>query len=87
MTRGLPTAHAAAPLRDRIGQSADPPPVWPSPDGQSRGLALYPLYPSVPSAAMRDPDLYEALALFDAIRGGNARERNLASQLLTKRLS
>ena len=87
MTHGLPTAHAAAPLKDRIGQSTDPPPVWPSPGGQSRGLALYPLYPSVPSAAMRDPDLYELLALFDAVRSGNAREHNLARQLLTERLS
>ena len=87
LTQGLPTAHAAAPLRDRVSQSSEPPPVWPSPDGPARGVALYPLYPSVPSAAMRDPDLHELLALFDAIRSGNARERSLASQLLTERLS
>jgi hypothetical protein len=41
-----------------------------------RGIVLEPLHPVVPEAALRDPQLGEALALFDAIRIGNARERN-----------
>jgi hypothetical protein len=86
MTRGLPTAYAAPPLRDMIAHSAEPPPVWPSSAGSARGTALYPLYPSVPAAAENDPALYELLALFDAIRSGTARERELAGQLLAQRL-
>ena len=86
LVAGIPTSHAAAPLSTHIARSADPPPVWPSVSGTVRGLALTPLYPSAPAAAMRNPDLYEKLALFDAIRGGNARERALARKLLEERL-
>ena len=86
MTRGLPTGYAAAPLKDSIIPGGDPAPVWPHKNGKVRGMALYPLYPSVPEAALRNPALYELLALFDAVRGGNARERALALDLLEQRL-
>ena len=87
MTRGVPTGYAAAPLKDRIRPGSDPPPVWPSMTGSVLGLALYPLYPRVPEAAARNPALGEMLALFDAVRGGNARERTLALSLLDERLA
>jgi len=86
MVAGLPTAHAAAPLNTHIAPSADPPPVWPAIDGKARGTALIPLYPSVPAAAQRSAALYESLALFDALRIGNARERALAQELFKARL-
>jgi len=35
---------------------------------------------NVPHAALRDPALYELLALVDAIRDGRASERNLAER-------
>ena len=86
LTRGVPTAYAAAPLNQSIAPSADPPPVWPHARGSVRGLALVPLYPSVPEAALKDAALYEALALLDALRMGQARERNAAHDLLKARL-
>jgi hypothetical protein len=87
-TRGVPTAHAAPPLSDQLNQSStELPPVWPTPQGSQRGLALYPLYPSVPKAVDQDPKLYRMLALFDALRGGAARERQLASQLLEEQFA
>jgi len=86
MVAGVPTAHAAAPLNAQIAPSADPPPVWPSIDGTVRGIAMIPLYPSAPAAALRSPVLHENLALFDAIRAGNARERKLAQELFEARL-
>jgi DNA-binding Lrp family transcriptional regulator len=86
ITRGLPTSYAAEPLRRYIAMGNDPPPVWPDPDGPLRGTALEPLYPSVPHAAKRDAKLYELLALVDAIRGGRARERNIATKELLIRL-
>lgn len=86
LTRGLPTGYAAAPLKESIVAGDDPVPVWPHKNGTVRGVALYPLYPSVPEAAMRNPALYELLALFDAVRGGTARERALALDLLERRL-
>jgi hypothetical protein len=86
MVVGVPTAHAAAPLNAQIAPSADPPPVWPALDGSVRGIALTPIYPSAPAAAQRSPALHENLALFDALRVGNARERKLAEQAFETRL-
>lgn len=85
-TRGMPTGYAAPPLKDKIVQPNEPPPVWPHKNGTVRGVAFYPLYPSVPEAAGRNPALYEVLVLFDSIRGGSARERALALELLGERL-
>jgi hypothetical protein len=86
MVGGVPTAYAAAPLNAHVAPSADPPPVWPSVNGSVRGIGLTPLYPTVPTAALRSPALYENLALFDALRSGNARERALAQKLFEERL-
>jgi hypothetical protein len=83
VTRGVPTAYAAPPLVTLVSQPDELPPVWPDPSGERRGMALYPLYPTVPRATRADPALYECLALFDALRGGSARERQIASQLLS----
>jgi len=86
VSRGMPTAHAAPPLSEHF-QPDDLPPVWPDPEGKVRGQALEPLYSSAPQAAKSDPELYEYLALVDAIRSGRARERKLAEDELRKRLS
>ena len=86
MVAGVPTAYAAAPLNAHIAVSADPLPVWPSAQGSVRGIGLTPLYPTVPGAALRNPSLYENLALFDALRSGSTRERALAQKLLEVRL-
>lgn len=86
MVAGVPTAHAAAPLSAHIAPSADPAPVWPLMDGSVRGMAFIPIYPSAPAAALRSPALYEHLALFDALRAGNTRERALAQKLFEDRL-
>jgi hypothetical protein len=82
MSRGVPTGYAAPPLNSIIAPSADPVPVWPSAKGTARGLSLAPLYPSVPEAALKDEKLYALLTLFDAIRSGQARERNAARDLI-----
>ncbi len=79
VTRGVPTSYAAAPLNKTI-VSDDLPPVWAHAEGTVRGASLEPLYPSVPVAALRDPILYEYLALIDALRDGRARERRLAEE-------
>jgi hypothetical protein len=85
ITRGLPTAGAAEPLNRKVTQE-DPMPVWPFEDGPARGYSFSPLHKNVPRAASRDPGLYELLALVDAIRGGRARERELAQRELSNRL-
>jgi hypothetical protein len=86
VTRGVPTSYAAPPLNKHIQSASDLPPVWPYPEGQHRGVTLEPLYRTVPAAALRDPFLYELLALIDALRDGRARERKLAERELVRRL-
>ena len=86
VTVGVPTAHGAAPLKDLVVGAAELPPVWPDPEGKVRGQSLLPLYPKAPRAALEDRRLYELLALFDALRIGQAREREMASKLIEERL-
>jgi hypothetical protein len=84
----MPTSYAALPLRELIQreEAKDLPPVWPDPEGKVRGYALEPLFRNVPYAARQDQQLYELLALVDALREGRARERNLAATELGRRL-
>ena len=82
ITRGMPTAHAAQVLADRIAAGNEPVPVWPTPDGTVRGESFEPLHRCVPVAAAKDQRFYDAMALVDAIRDGRARERKLAAELL-----
>lgn len=82
-TRGLPTAHAAAPLSKQIVSAGELPPVWPDPNGDVRGSGFEPLHRAVPNAARKDHRLYELLALIDALRDGRVRERQLAENALS----
>jgi hypothetical protein len=84
LTRGMATAQGAPPLDKDVDLGAEPPPVWPDPDGTVRGESFEPLYRSVPKAAKKDPKLYEALCLVDALRGGRPRDRALAEKYLRK---
>lgn len=87
ITRGMPTSYAVAPLAGHISHDEDDIPVWPDPDGAVRGWTLTPLCRSAPVAAKKDPELYEWLALVDAVRCGRAREREAAARIIRKRLS
>jgi hypothetical protein len=86
LTRGVPTAFGAEPLKGRISAGNDPPPVWPFHEGRTRGYSFTPLYKTVPQAALCDSFLYEMLALIDAIRDGRTRERHIAEEELKTRL-
>jgi hypothetical protein len=83
--RGVPTAHAAPPLNREMNPDPNPP-VWPWPAGTAYGPSLAPLWLAAPMAAFKDPQLYELLALVDALRDGKVRERKLAQEYLHKRL-
>ncbi len=85
LTRGMPTASAAEPLSRKMTQE-EPVPVWPFEQGLKRGYAFLPLYKKAPQAALKDHELYQLLALIDALRDGSARERELAKRELSARL-
>ena len=86
LNRGIPTAHAAPPMSSIIIPDNEPPPVWPDPEGEVRGESFSPLYKSAPKAVKNDAQLYELLALVDAIRGGRAREREIAKKEIKRRM-
>jgi len=62
--------------------------VWPDAEGNARGLAFSPLYPTIPKALRLHPDepFYEMLCLIDGLRYGMARTREYAKEQLTKRI-
>jgi hypothetical protein len=85
MTIGFPTAYGMSPIKEKVLFADENPPVWPSAEGATRGMTLLPLYEKAPLAAREDPVLYELLALFDALRIGAAREREMAIAFLEER--
>jgi len=86
LLRGMVTGYAAAPLNKIIVADNEPPPVWPDSKGDVRGMAFSPLYKAAPEAARLDHVLYELLVLVDGIRGGRAREREIAIKEFRKRM-
>ena len=87
LTRGIPTAHAAEPLKGALQQHAEPPPVWPYVEGKVRGYSVAPLYKRAVAAALQDEKFYELLSLVDALREGRVREKSMAIKELEMRLA
>jgi hypothetical protein len=86
MTRGIPTAFAAPPLKSLLISAGEYIHVWPYARGKDMGQSIEPLFRSVPEAVGKDDRLYEYLALIDGIRLGNPREAGLAAERLSERL-
>ncbi|MDR6609037.1 hypothetical protein [Pseudomonas synxantha] len=86
MVRGIPTSFSAPVLQGKLMSGGDLIHVWPDAYGTRKGQSIPPLFKTVPGAVKKDPRLYEYLALIDAVRLGNAREANLANQLLREKI-
>jgi biotin operon repressor len=86
MTRGIPTAFAAAPIKNLLISAGSYICVWPYAKGKDIGQSVEPLFKSVPQAVQKDERLYEYLALVDAVRLGNQREAGLAAERLSEKL-
>lgn len=86
IVRGVSTAFFAPVLEGNLLSAGDYPYVWPYAEGGEKGQSIKPLFKSVPQAVLQDQQLYEYLALIDAIRLGKPREVNLAVKLLKQRL-
>ena len=85
--RGIPTSWAAQPLKEELAEPAGLAPVWPYSKGTVRGLGFEPLHSMVPEAALADPELWQRLALVDALRSNDsARITQLAAKLLRERI-
>lgn len=86
IVRGVPTAFSASILEGKLLSMGDYSYVWPYAEGHEKGQSVQPLFKSVPKAVLEDEHLYEYLALVDAIRLGNPREANLATEMFEERL-
>lgn len=91
VTIGIPTAFAVPTLQGLLWSGSSLPYIWPDPTGQTEGIAVTPLHPTVIQAigwgtALPDPWCHEVFGLVDALRLGGARERALAQQALKNRL-
>lgn len=80
LVTGMATAHSHPNYKKTI--LSEMPFVWPFTDGQDRGLAIQPLYRTVPQACQLDEKLYLLLASCDIIRVGKVREQKLAVERL-----
>jgi len=87
LVRGMPTSYASKILAKNFIENNELPPVWPDPKGSVKGLSFSPLYKSASFAAKKDSGLYDLLALVDAIRGGRARDKAIAVDLLKVKLA
>lgn len=85
VARGVATAHSAPALAASIDAMDHY--VWPYASGSTIGESIEPLYPQAPETAIRSPETYRLLTLFDALRVGQARERSIAKGLLEEALS
>lgn len=85
MARGVATGWAGPGARDAFAGEGMPP-VWVCEEGEVAGVAVEPLYPTAPKAALGDAELYGRLVLLDLLRGGRIREREWARQQLAAAL-
>ena len=83
VTVGVPAGYAK-PGFNYVRYNKDDIYVWPYPEGKVKGIALKPLYSSLPGACLHDEKLYTLASLVEMIRMGRAREQKIASEELIK---
>jgi DNA-binding transcriptional ArsR family regulator len=84
LSRGITTSIAAPVLQGKLMTAGEFATVWPYAKGKTKGFAIEPLHPNIYKAVRYDGRMYAYLALTDAIRLGNPRERNFAMDTLQK---
>ena len=84
---GIPTVFNNKKLSDQLSYSSSLPYIWPAQSYKSiSGLAVEPLYKSVPYAALEDNFLDEVFALSDVFRKGKKKKKKIAEKLLREYL-
>ena len=83
-TRGMPAAYSSPHFKKII--MSEEPYVWPYINGDTKGLALTPIYKTLPDALDRSPDenFYNMISALDLIRLGGKRENKIAKELLER---
>ncbi|HCJ4222445.1 TPA: LysR family transcriptional regulator, partial [Legionella pneumophila] len=81
-TRGMPAVYSSPHFKKLIMSEESY--VWPYNNGDTKGLALTPIYKTLPNALDRSPDenFYAIISALDLIRLGGKRENKIAKELL-----
>lgn len=83
---GIPTSYSTDPLIELIINPGSQI-IWETKSGLTKGVALKPIYQTVPESCLKDRQLYDYFSLIDAYRSGRAREKSLALTELKKRIN
>ena len=86
IARGMVTGFEAPGLQGLLSSIGENHYVWPDAESSEKGQVIVTLYKTAPFAARQDPQLYQSLALVDAIRLGNPREIAIAKDELSRRI-
>ena len=78
---GLPTAFAHPEFKFTKYGPEDVM-VWPHPEGKVKGVALFPIYPTLTQACVSDRTLYKLASFVEMIRAGRTRERKIGAEKL-----
>lgn len=82
--KGIPTSHSAPPLNRKIISKSHL--VWTHLKGSVKGESVSPLYSGAAEASLKDPKIYELLALVDTLRVGKSREIKIAKKELERKV-
>ena len=81
-TMGVPTGASSPGLGEQLVVAV--PQVWAHSDGRVRGVAVQPLFRTIPDIALHDEGLHRLFGALDAARSGRAREYRLAREVLAE---
>lgn len=81
--RGLFTGYSSPFVKDEFANYSDSI-VWPYSSGKDRGVAIAPLYKTVPEVCSNDPTMYHWLSVIDLLRLNRPREREIALSHIKK---
>lgn len=85
ISKGIPTAHSA-PVLNKLIIAENDQYIWQDAKGSVRGQVIEPLDKRIAEIIKNDPELYDILALIDAIRVGKNREKEIAGKLLKEKI-
>lgn len=82
--RGIVTAHSYPSIQKLM--VSDDEYVWPFIDGDKKGIAISPIYKTLPNALYRNADkaFHEVMSTLDLMRLGGSRETQVAKEILEK---
>lgn len=83
---GIPTGFSGPALSEEVTSAGNSKIIWSSEYGEAYGQVLEPIYKTIAFASYQDEFVYNCFSLIDAYRLGKAREKDIAINLLEKKI-